>query len=59
MEANVTTPVGFFQNELLGFVYKRVKDMALAEDIVHDVFIKVQSKSGQLKETEKITGWIY
>ncbi|MBI1769561.1 MAG: RNA polymerase sigma factor SigZ [Bacteroidetes bacterium] len=58
MEA-IAAPISFFQNELKGFVYKRVKNMALAEDIVHDVFIKVQSKSGQLKETEKITGWIY
>lgn len=48
-----------FQNELKGFVYKRVKDKALTEDIVHDVFIKVQSKIEQLKEHEKISGWIY
>ena len=33
--------------------------MALAEDIVHDVFIKAQSKSDQLKEANKATGWIY
>lgn len=26
------------QSELKGFVYKRVKDKALTEDIVHDVF---------------------
>lgn len=47
------------QNELKGFVYKRVKNKALTEDIVHDVFIKVQGKIQQLKETEKIFGWIY
>lgn len=47
------------QNELKGFVYKRVKDKALSEDIVHDVFLKVQDKILQLKETEKIVGWIY
>lgn len=47
------------QNELKGFVYKRVKDKALTEDIVHDVFLKVQGKIQQLKETEKIFGWIY
>lgn len=48
-----------FQNELKGFVYKRVKDKALTDDIVHDVFIKVQSRIEQLKESEKISGWIY
>lgn len=47
------------QNELKGFVYKRVKDKALTEDIVHDVFLKVQDKIHQLKETEKVFGWIY
>lgn len=47
------------QNELKGFVYKRVKDKALTEDIVHDVFLKVQTKIQQLQETDKIFGWIY
>jgi RNA polymerase sigma-70 factor, ECF subfamily len=47
------------QNELKGFVYKRVKDKALTEDIVHDVFLKVQDKIQQLKESEKVFGWIY
>jgi RNA polymerase sigma-70 factor (ECF subfamily) len=47
------------QSELKGFVYKRVKDKALAEDIVHDVFLKVQEKIHQVKESDKIFGWIY
>ena len=47
------------QRELKGFVYKRVKDKALTEDIVHDVFLKVQEKIHQVKESDKIFGWIY
>ncbi len=47
------------QYELKSFVYRRVKDKALADDIVQDVFLKVHTKLGQLKDTEKITGWIY
>jgi RNA polymerase sigma-70 factor (ECF subfamily) len=47
------------QNDLKGFVYKRVKDKALTEDIVHDVFLKVQDKIEQLRENEKVFGWIY
>jgi RNA polymerase sigma-70 factor (ECF subfamily) len=47
------------QNELKGFVFKRVKDKALAEDIVHDVFLKVQAKIHQVKESDKLFGWIY
>lgn len=55
----INAPLSFFQNELKGFVYKRVKDMSLTEDIVHDVYLKVQSKSDQLRESEKVAGWIY
>jgi len=54
----ITDPA-FFQNELLGYVVKRVKDKSLAEDIVHDVFLKVQARSLQLKESDKMAGWIY
>src|SRR5687768_16428687 len=47
------------ENELRGFVYKRVKDKALTEDIVHDVFLKVQSRIHQVRASEKIFGWLY
>jgi len=59
MESTAAVNLNFFQQELKGFVYKRVKDKALAEDIIHDVFLKVQSKMSQLQEQEKITTWIY
>jgi RNA polymerase sigma-70 factor (ECF subfamily) len=49
----------FFDNELLGYVIKRVRDRSLAEDLVHDVFLKVQSKSCQVRDDEKTIGWIY
>lgn len=45
--------------ELVTFVRSKVKDRSTAEDIVQDVFIKVHTKSSQLKEAEKISGWIY
>lgn len=54
----ITDPA-FFQNELLGYVTKKVKDKSLAEDIVHDVFLKVQAKAGQVRENDKMIGWIY
>ena len=47
------------QQELKSFVYRRVRDKALAEDIVQDVFFKVYTKLEQLKDSEKISGWIY
>ena len=45
--------------ELYSFVYPRVKDKAIAEDIVQDVFIKAHTKSAQVRDTKKIVGWIY
>jgi RNA polymerase sigma-70 factor (ECF subfamily) len=47
------------QSELKGFVYKRVKNKSITEDIVHDVLLKVQEKIQQLRENEKVLGWIY
>lgn len=47
------------QQELKSFVYRKVKDKALAEDIVQDVFLKVHAKLGQLKDSEKVSSWIY
>ena len=59
METFITTSTNFFNEELRGFIYKRVKDKDLTNDIVQDVFLKVQSKMAQLQSDEKITGWIY
>ena len=47
------------QQELKSFVYRRVKDKALAEDIVQDAFLKILARLNQLKDDEKIIGWIY
>jgi RNA polymerase sigma-70 factor, ECF subfamily len=45
--------------DLLSFVVSKVRDKATAEDIVQEVFIKVFTRSSQLKESEKISGWIF
>jgi RNA polymerase sigma-70 factor, ECF subfamily len=45
--------------DLKRFVYRRTKDKALTEDIVHDIFLKIQNKAAQLREREKVYGWIY
>ena len=47
------------QERLLGFVLRYTKDKALAEDIVQDVFLKVHDRLPQLREREKISGWIF
>jgi RNA polymerase sigma-70 factor (ECF subfamily) len=47
------------QQPLKRFVLKHTKDKALADDIVHDVFLKVYDKLPQLREADKIIGWIF
>jgi len=42
------------QQELKNFVYRKVRDKALAEDIVQDVFLKVHAKLEQLKDTDSV-----
>lgn len=59
MELLRDSHLNLFHKELKNFVYKRVKDKALAEDIVHEVFLKAQKNSSQLKDTEKLSAWIY
>lgn len=47
------------QDKLRNFVFRYTHDRAVAEDIVQDVFLKVHSKIGQVRESEKLTGWIF
>jgi RNA polymerase sigma-70 factor, ECF subfamily len=46
-------------SELRKFVYHQVNDRDLANDIVQDVLVKVQTRAGQLRESEKLMGWIH
>jgi RNA polymerase sigma-70 factor (ECF subfamily) len=47
------------QDKLKSFVFRYTKDRATADDIVQDVFLKVHSRLGQLKESDKLAGWIF
>jgi RNA polymerase sigma-70 factor (ECF subfamily) len=59
MEASTLHTWNNLQRELRSFVVKSVKDKSVADDIVQDVFIKVQSNVGQLRASDKISAWIY
>jgi RNA polymerase sigma-70 factor (ECF subfamily) len=59
METLNTSLWNELQQGLYNFTYKKVKDRDAAKDIVQDVFIKAQAKINQLREPEKLTGWIY
>lgn len=59
MEIAGTEYFSFFQNELRAFIYKRVKNKALADDLAQDVYLKAQSRLHQLEDDGKMKGWIY
>ena len=45
--------------ELKRFLYFKTVDAALAEDILQDVFIKIQKGLASLQDNERIESWIY
>ena len=47
------------QAGLKAFIHRRVRDRAVAEDILQDVFLKMYTRMDQLNDSEKITAWIY
>lgn len=48
-----------FGSGLFGFIKGRVNNHENAEDIFQDVFIKIHQKTGQLKEEDKLSSWVY
>ena len=48
-----------FAEKLGQFIRSRVSDPATAEDILQDVFVKIQQRLGQLRDPAKLQSWIY
>jgi RNA polymerase sigma-70 factor, ECF subfamily len=48
-----------FAEKLGQFIRARVSDPATAEDILQDVFVKIQRRLGQLQDPDKLQSWIY
>jgi RNA polymerase sigma-70 factor (ECF subfamily) len=48
-----------FATKLGQFIRARVNDPATAEDILQDVFVKIQARLDQLKDPAKLQSWIY
>ena len=48
-----------YHDKLLGFIRSRVKSTDVAEDILQDVFIKIQKSLPGLLDTERMESWIY
>ena len=48
-----------FSTPLQQFIRRRVPDLHSAEDILQDVFLKIHTHIGGLRESEKLQSWIY
>lgn len=48
-----------FSNQLKSFISRRVKDNSITEDILQDVFVKIHSNIDNLKDEQKIKGWLF
>jgi RNA polymerase sigma-70 factor, ECF subfamily len=48
-----------FGANLRAFILKRVRDEAVAADLLQDVFMKIHARVGTLRESEKLRAWLY
>ncbi len=48
-----------FRQKIKEFILSRVRDDQTAEDIMHDVFLKIHNKIETLRDERKLESWIY
>jgi RNA polymerase sigma-70 factor, ECF subfamily len=48
-----------FREPLKAFIAKRIGNQADAEDMVHDVFLRIHDRIETLREPDKLLAWIY
>jgi RNA polymerase sigma-70 factor (ECF subfamily) len=47
------------QQPLRSFIIQRTRDEAAADDILQEVFLKIQSNIAQLRDPQKVNAWIF
>jgi len=47
-----------FNAQLKSFIFSKIKDNALADDLLQEVFIKIHRHIGQLKDENKLQAWV-
>jgi len=48
-----------YAGQLRGFIYRRVPNPAVVDDLVQEVFVKVQSRVDTLKDETRLQSWLY
>ncbi len=59
MNATVETIYNNFHGKLRSFTLRQVSDADTADDILQDVYLKIHSHIGDLRETERLESWIF
>ncbi len=59
MQKRLETIWNNFHKKLEGFIFSRVKEREITNDILQDIFIKIQNNVGTLKDESKLSSWIY
>jgi RNA polymerase sigma-70 factor, ECF subfamily len=48
-----------YRSKLLASIQERVRDEQMAEDVLHDVCVKIVGRNHHLREPAKLTAWLY
>lgn len=48
-----------YRSDLLGFITSKVRDEIVAEDILHDVFLKIYQNLDSLNDESRLQAWTY
>ena len=54
-----TALVKKYEKQIHAFVWRRVKDYHVAEEITQDTFLRAYEKLGTLKDPNRFSGWLY
>jgi len=59
MKNNVDQLWSEITDQLEAFIFSKVKDKSISEDLLQDIFIKIHTKIDMLRDETKIQSWIY
>ena len=58
-EGAFTALVKKYEKQIHAFVWRRVKDYHVAEEITQDTFLRAYEKLGTLRDPNRFSGWLY
>ena len=58
-EAAFTALLKKYEKQIHTFVWKRVRDYHIAEEITQDTFLKAYEKLDTLRDPDRFSGWLY